>query len=588
MRRSNYDKQPSTHIDGSVICGWDSIIKTLSKAWADEPVWAIDLYPGTYEEDFINAFRQTGRRIIDTRSLMRPEEEICQFTERFMTDDVLFGYMSNIRLHEYFDNSKLINSKFKIEEPVVIIGTGAAFVAEKLSIVNCQLSIICYADMARWEIQQRFRRHEVKALGIDNHEDSPSVQYKRGYFNDWNIIDRYKDELMQSGRIQFWIDSNRRDEPKMITDAQMRQGLERTAHKPFRVVPFFDPAPWGGQWMKEVCDLPREEQNYGWCFDCVPEENSLYLEAEGTLFELPSQDVVLAHSRELLGQQVWHRFGKSFPIRFDFLDTMQGGNLSLQVHPTNEFAQKEFGLPYTQDESYYLLDAGEDAVVYLGLKEGINPTEMIEDLRAAQAGLPSPRRGAGGEAVLFDAEKYVNKLPAKKHDHYLIPAGTIHCSGANSMVLEISSTPSIFTFKLWDWNRLGLDGKPRPINVERGRHVIQWERTTSFVKAEIANHFEVLSDEGGIKEERTGLHPNEFIETRRHTFSRPVEHNTNGGVNVLNLVDGEAALIESPEGKFAPFEVHYAETFIIPACIGRYTIKPLKGECMTIKAYIRK
>ena len=225
MRRSNYDKQPSTHIDGSVICGWDSIIKTLSKAWADEPVWAIDLYPGTYEEDFINAFRQTGRRIIDTRSLMRPEEEIRQLTERFMTDDVLFGYMSNIRLHEYFDNSKLINSKFKIEEPVVIIGTGAAFVAEKLSIVNCQLSIICYADMARWEIQQRFRRHEVKALGIDNHEDSPSVQYKRGYFNDWNIIDRYKDELMQSGRIQFWIDSNRRDEPKMITDAQMRQGL---------------------------------------------------------------------------------------------------------------------------------------------------------------------------------------------------------------------------------------------------------------------------------------------------------------------------------------------------------------------------
>ena len=544
MRKSNYDKQPSTHIDGKAVIGWDNIIQTLSKAWADEPVWTIDLYPGTYEEDFIEAFAKTGRKIIDTRSFMRPEEEIRQLTERFMTDDVLFGYMSNIRLHEYFDNSKLINSKFKIEEPIAIIGTGAAFVAEKWSMVNGQWSIV-YADMARWEIQQRFRRHEVKALGIDNHEDSPSVQYKRGYFNDWNIIDRYKDELMQSGRIEFWIDSNRRDEPKMITDAQMRQGLERTARKPFRVVPFFDPAPWGGQWMKEVCDLPREEVNYGWCFDCVPEENSLYLEADGKLFELPSQDVVLAHTRELLGQQVWHRFGKSFPIRFDFLDTMQGGNLSLQVHPTNEFAQKEFGLPYTQDESYYLLDAGEDAVVYLGLKEGIDKVQMIEDLRAAQRG-----------EILFDAEKYVNKLPAKKHDHYLIPAGTIHCSGHDSMVLEISSTPSIFTFKLWDWARLGLDGKPRPINVERGKFV-------------------------------TGLHPNEFIETRRHTFSRPVEHDTRGGVNVLNLVDGEAALIESPEGKFEPFEVHYAETFIIPACVGRYTIKPLDKECMTIKASVR-
>ena len=563
MRKSNYDKQPSTHIEGSMTLGWDNIISTLSQAWADEPIWAIDLYPGTYEEDFMAAFAKTGRKIIDTRTLMRPEEEIRQLTERFMTDDVLFGYMSNIRLEEYFPNPKP-----EIKEPSIVIGTAAAWLAPNAP--------VCYADMARWEIQQRFRRHEVKALGIDNHQDSPSVQYKRGYFNDWNIIDHYKDNLMQSSRIQFWIDSNQRNQPKMITDAQMRQGLQRTAHSPFRVVPFFDPAPWGGQWMKEVCDLPREEQNYGWCFDCVPEENSLYLEADGTLFELPSQDVVLSHTRELLGQQVWHRFGKSFPIRFDFLDTMQGGNLSLQVHPTNEFAQREFGLPYTQDESYYLLDAAPDAVVYLGLKEGIDKVQMIEDLRAAQRG-----------DIIFDAEKYVNKLPAKKHDHYLIPAGTIHCSGHNSMVLEISSTPSIFTFKLWDWARLGLDGKPRPINVERGKHVIQWERTTPFVKTEIANHFEVLHEEEGIKEERTGLHPNEFIETRRHTFSRPVEHNTNGGVNVLNLVDGTAAIIESPEGKFKPFEVHYAETFIIPACIGRYTITPLQGECMTLKASIR-
>lgn len=563
MRKSNYDKLPSTHIEGSMTLEWDNIISTLSQIWADEPIWAIDLYPGTYEEDFMAAFAKTGRKIIDTRSLMRPEEEIRQLTERFMTDDVLFGYMSNIKLDEYFTNPNL-----EIQEPCIIIGTGAARFAPNAP--------VCYADMARWEIQQRFRRHEVKALGIDNHEDSPSVQYKRGYFNDWNIIDRYKDNLMQSSRIQFWIDSNQRSQPKMISNAQMQQGLERTAHKPFRVVPFFDPAPWGGQWMKEVCDLPREEQNYGWCFDCVPEENSLYLEAEGTLFELPSQDVVLSHTRELLGQQVWHRFGKSFPIRFDFLDTMQGGNLSLQVHPTNEFAQREFGLPYTQDESYYLLDAAPDAVVYLGLKEGIDKVQMIEDLRAAQRG-----------DIIFDAEKYVNKLPAKKHDHYLIPAGTIHCSGHNSMVLEISSTPSIFTFKLWDWARLGLDGKPRPINVERGKHVIQWERTTPFVMSEIANHFEVLHEEEGIKEERTGLHPNEFIETRRHTFSRPVEHNTNGGVNVLNLVDGTAAIIESPEGKFKPFEVHYAETFIIPACVGRYTITPLQGECMTLKASIR-
>lgn len=570
MRKSNYDKQPSTHIEGSVVEGWDAILATLRQVWSAAPVWVIDLYTGTYEEDFFAAFSATGRTVVDTRSLMIPEDEVRRLTGRFMTDDVLFGYMSNVRMHEYFDVGKVaaLAERVAAGEPLVIIGTGAALFAP--------VAPVAYADMARWEIQQRFRRHEVKALGTDNRTDSPSVQYKRGYFNDWNIVDRHKDALMQGGRISYWIDTNRRRQPKMITDAQFRQGMKRTAHSPFRVVPFFDPAPWGGQWMKEVCDLPRKEVNYGWCFDCVPEENSLYLEADGVLFEVPSQDVVLCHARELLGQRVWARFGKSFPIRFDFLDTMQGGNLSLQVHPTNEFAQREFGLPYTQDESYYLLDAGDDAVVYLGLKEGVCRDQMIEDLRAAQRG-----------EMPFDAEKYVNKLPARKHDHYLIPAGTIHCSGHDSMVLEISSTPSIFTFKLWDWNRLGLDGKPRPINVERGRHVIQWERTTPFVMSELANRFEVLSREDGVMEERTGLHPNEFIETRRHTFSKPVEHDTAGGVHVLNLVDGEAALVKSPNGEFAPFEVHYAETFIIPACVGRYIIEPLHGECMTLKAYVR-
>lgn len=98
---------------------------------------------------------------------------------------------------------------------------------------------------------------------------------------------------------------------------------------------------------------------------------------------------------------------------------------------------------YTQDESYYLLDAEPGAQVYLGLKDGIDRAAMERDLRAAQAG--------SGE---FSADVYVNQFPARPQDHFLIPAGTIHCSGKDSMVLEISATPYIFTFKLWDWGRV--------------------------------------------------------------------------------------------------------------------------------------
>ena len=551
------------------------IERILKEKMDARKVLAVDLYTGVYEEEVLDAFsKEFSGRVMNVRDLMKPEKEIQTLTERFMTEDVLFGYVTNLKLEDYLDADKVAVARKQIseaKETIVIIGTGAAVVAP-------QDAMVVYADMARWEIQQRFRRHEVKALGIDNRNDAVSLQYKRGYFNDWRVCDRYKEGLFD--RVEFWIDTHVAGTPKMIDKDTFFKGVEATVNTPFRVVPFFDPAPWGGQWMKEVCDLDRERENFGWCFDCVPEENSLYFEVNGVRFELPSVDLVLLKSKELLGEPVEARFGKDFPIRFDFLDTMGGGNLSLQVHPTTQFIRDSFGTYYTQDESYYMVDAGEDAVVYLGVKTGVDKEAMIGDLRKAQKG-----------ELVFDAEKYVNKIPTKKHDHFLIPGGTVHCSGANSMVLEISSTPNLFTFKLWDWQRLGLDGKPRPINVERGKCVINWNRDTEYVNEHLRNQFKEVASGEGWTEERTGLHPNEFIETRRHRFSSPVLHHTNDSVNVLNLLEGEEAVVESPTHAFEPFVVHYAETFIIPAGVKEYAIAPYGKsagkECVTIKAYVR-
>ncbi len=574
MRKVNYDKYPSTKISGIILRGWNDIHTLLMECFESKKVLAVELYAGVHEDEVINELKLLSPTLlINTRDLMKPENEIKEMTGCFMTEDVLFGYVTNLSLKDYFDVDKLdvVRKQVAIGDRVIVVGSGAAMVAPAEA-------TLVYVDMARWEIQQRFRTHEVKALGVDNREDAVSLQYKRGYFNDWRVLDKYKEGLFD--KADFWLDTHIANDPRLIDRETFFKGIEETIKTPFRVVPFFDPAPWGGQWMKEVCGLNPEKENYGWCFDCVPEENSLYFEVNGVRFELPSVDLVLLKSRELLGEPVEARFGKDFPIRFDFLDTVGGGNLSVQVHPTTQFIRENFGMYYTQDESYYLLDAKEGASVYLGLKNGINKDDMINDLREAQKG-----------NIVFDTEKYVNRLPAKKHDHYLIPGGTVHCSGSEALVLEISSTPNLFTFKLWDWQRLGLDGKPRPINVERGKFVIDWKRNTEYVQEHLANHFTDVAEGDGWREERTGLHPNEFIETRRHWFTKSVTHYTNGSVNVLNLVEGEEAVVESPTNTFEPFVVHYAETFIIPASVGKYTITPygeaIGKECGTIKAYVR-
>ena len=159
------------------------------------------------------------------------------------------------------------------------------------------------------------------------------------------------------------------------------------------------------------------------------------------------------------------------------------------------------------------------------------------------------------------------------------------------MVLEISSTPYIFTFKLWDWDRVGLDGRPRPINIERGAAVIDWARDTEWVERELIHRAEPIAEGDGWREERTGLHELEFIETRRHWFTGTTHHERTDSVDVLNLVQGAQALVESPDGRFDPVVIHYAETFVVPHAAGDYTIRPDGpadgAECATIKATVR-
>lgn len=575
MRKSNYDKFPSTPLEGNLIKGWDSIFQTLKEKLAGKGICVIECYQGVYIEELEKHLPALeADLVIKADNLYHAEEKIRTLTQRWVTDDRLFGRRASFTYQDFLDEDKVkvARNEMKVQTGLTLVyGHGAFDVAG-------QADVVVYIDMARWEIQQRSRRKEIDGLGVSNREEDASRHYKRGYFVDWIVCDELKKRLLPIA--DYWMDTHVPETPKMITGELLRQGLTKTAHRPFRVVPFFDPAPWGGQWMKEVCDLDRSKSNYGWCFDCVPEENSLYLKVEGELFEIPSNNVVFHETKALLGAPVESRFGEDFPIRFDFLDTMGGGNLSLQVHPTTQYIRDTFGIYYTQDESYYLLDATDEATVYLGLKTDVCPEEMINELNEAQnTGQP------------FDVEKFVNKWPAKKHDHYLIPNGTIHCSGSGAMVLEISATPSIFTFKLYDWGRLGLDGLPRPINIKHGSKVIQWERQTELIRKDFINAVQPIAEGEGWREERTGLHENEFIETRRHWFTSTVTHPAGTGVNVLNLIEGEEAIVESPTGLFDPFVVHYAETFIIPASVGKYTIRPYglaEGkECATIKAYVR-
>ena len=377
---SNYDRFPHINCsDGRVTRGYDNIISKLQSRITPDARFVLiaETYPGVRDEEILPQLKQLNPSlVIETKDLYLPDAEMTEKMMPWLTDDRVFGHMYSGTVETFLDHEKVQAAKKAFEDAsglILVYGMGASlFGAGDLCVLF---------DMARWEIQMRYRAG-MGNYNCSNTDDDILRKFKRGYFVEWRMADLLKIRILDS--IDYLIDTNKADDPKMITGGQFRSGLKQAVNQPFRLVPYFDPGVWGGQWMKEHCNLDPSAKNYAWSFDGVPEENSLYLRFGDTDVEIPAMDLTLYCPKELLGAKNYARFGAEFPIRFDFLDTMGGQNLSLQVHPLTEYIHRTFGMAYTQDESYYLLDAGEDACVYLGVKTGTKPEDMLGALNEAQ------------------------------------------------------------------------------------------------------------------------------------------------------------------------------------------------------------
>lgn len=567
-----YRTRPRLEISNSIeiIGGYENVLEklmgTLEKSQGTQI--AVEAYPSLDTKNMRDALMSKfpNALVLNTDDYYISSEKIYSEIQNDLTEDEVFGRFSHRKFVDFLDplKVKVLYQEIKsFDDLIFLVGVGAS------EIINYDLLI--YLDINRWEIQKNYKN------GFGNwqsfKENNFSEKLKRAYYFEWPAATELKDKIL--AKSDYYVDMNDIDNPKMVSGEDLLKSLEEVSSKPIRLVPFFEPGIWGGHWMQEKFGVGQDEINLAWCFDGVPEENSLILATEVDEFEMPAQNLVLLYPKELMGEKVYGKYGKDFPIRFNLLDTVGGQNLSLQVHPTLDYAYRNFGAKYTQDESYYVLDTDGDAKVYLGVKDNVDKEKLVEEFEYSQI---------TGE---FNDEEYIHSFKMEKHDHYLIPGGTIHSSGAGSIVLEISSTPNRFTFKLWDWGRLDLDGNPRPISLHHGRHVINTDVDETYVNNELYNQFEILKEDNKIIEERTGLHQSEPIETRRLTFSDTIHQFTEGSVNVLNLVEGEHIQVVSKDDSFTAFDVYYGETFIIPECMKEYDLVTDEKEVKVIKAYIR-
>jgi len=568
-RHDGYDIYPSFLLqEGLIGEGYISLADRVLK----HRILVIDGYNGVYWDRFRDEIcaiaSEKGNTVqwIDTGQFFKPERVIREMTsDSSGGEDPLFGKRCELELAEYFDLPGLKRTAPDNSYDIcVIAGPGAALAGWQ--------GLNIYVDIPKNEIQYRARAGRITNLGM-MHPTSPKEMYKRSYFIDWPVLNRHKAAII--GSADLFIDAQRADEPVWIEGGELRLALNKMSISYFRVRPWFEPGPWGGSWIKEnIKGLSKNVPNYAWSFELITPENGLLLESSSILLEVSFDCLMYTAARSVLGD-CHHLFGNEFPIRFDFLDTMDGGNLSVQCHPEPEYTRENFGESFTQEESYYILDAKDNAAVYLGFTENIDPVILREKLAESFE-----------NQVPLEADRYIMRHPSARHDLFLIPYGTVHGSARNNLVLEISTTPYIFTFKMYDWLRLDLTGQPRDLNIGRAMENLRFERNGSYVTENLIARPVLLEEGNGWEKWHLPTHETHLYDVHRYIIRDSADIQTENKCLVMNLVEGEKILVETKDGSCR--EVCFAETFVIPAAAEGVRITNLSaGEAVLIEAFIK-
>lgn len=548
---------------------------------------ALDGYIGARWEQTINLVSQSLKQqsikvtTVNFAAVYRSSEQLDACLSEYLAEDrekdpvLLFGKLFKGGFEEFLDREKLTrletdlkkSKKNKNDQVIIIYGNGCTIKA-----LRSLYDLICYFDVTPKEVILRARKGFFANLG-DEVAKPVKALLRRCYYVDFELAGHLRWDLIKNDVIDFYVASNDPDNLQLIPKESFKSITSSLVKYPMRCKPVYLEGVWGGYYIKKLRNLPDTMRNCAWVFDLIPLEVSVVVEAGKQLIEFPFFTFVQKEGEKLMGSDCVKKFGGYFPIRFNYDDSYHSsGNMSIQVHSGHDYNIENYGEHGRQDESYYVVATGHGAKTYIGFNEDTDPNEFIREAKRSEK-----------EFTLVDYQHYVNHIQSRPGIQVMLPAGTIHSSGRNQVVLEIGSlTIGSYTYKMYDYLRADLDGIPRPIHTYHGEKVLRKERTTPWVKENLVQEPRLVKSGNDWAEYIVGEHDLLYFSLRRFEFEKTIEDDTNGQFHVLTLVDGEKVLVQSSEHPELSYTQNYLDIVIVPANMGRYLVRNLGNQPVCI------
>lgn len=546
-----YQRTLIVAFDGYISAQWQPTINLVSQSLKQHKVQLIAL-------DFADIYKTSAELDADFAENLAEDRE---------KDPVLlFGKLFKGGYEDILDKQKVSQFESKLKtakttkDKTVIIVYGCGCSIRPLRPIY---DFVFYFDVTPKEVMLRARKGLFTNLG-DQVARPIKAFLRRCYYIDFELAGHLRWELLKNDEIDFYVASNYPNDLQLIPRKSFASITTELVKYPLRCKPVYIEGIWGGHYIKKLRNLPDNMRNAAWVFDLIPLEVSIVVEVGKQLIEFPFFTFVQKEGEQLMGIDCMNKFGGYFPIRFNYDDSYHSsGNMSVQVHSGHDYNIENYGEHGRQDESYYIVATGHGAKTFIGFNEGIDPDEFIQEVKKSEKDFTS-----------VDYQKYVNHVQSYPGVQVMLPAGTIHSSGRNQVVLEIGSlTIGSYTYKMYDYLRADLDGIPRPIHTFHGEKVLRKERTTSWVKENLVQQPRLVRKGNDWAEYIVGEHNLLYFSLRRLEFEKEIEDNTNGKFHVLTLVDGENVIIQSLDCPELSYSQNYLDVVIVPANVGRYVVK---------------